>query len=234
MERPGFRRAASASQAPGPGDAVSPLPDAQRRNIAFALHDGIVQSVTAALLELEGLRQRIERSPDDAIAALEESKREIRRSLAELREVIFALCGNREPTEAAATFTGRVQEALSRWKTPASVRIEGDLGDVSGRILSVAYAVIREAVANAAKHSAGRSVSVDLSRSDGEVSVTVDDEGPGFTSRDEASARAARHVGLDMMRRRVREVGGRLSIDSRPGEGTHVTARLPVREAAVA
>ena len=70
---------------------------------------------------------------------------------------------------------------------------------------------------------------IDLtSASDQDLVVMVGDGGRGFTPRDELAAREAKHIGLEMLRRRVDEVGGTLQVDSRPGKGTRVIARLPI------
>ena len=95
-------------------------------------------------------------------------------------------------------------------------------------MLSVAYVVIREALANAAKHAAGQGVTVTLAAGDNDLMVIVGDGGRGFSHEDETAAREAHHVGLDLLRRRVGEVGGHLRIESRPGKGTRVIARLPM------
>jgi two-component system, NarL family, sensor histidine kinase LiaS len=89
--------------------------------------------------------------------------------------------------------------------------------------------VIREALANAAKHAEGRGVTVTLAAGDDDLIVMVGDGGRGFTKEDEVAAREAHHVGLELLRRRVGEVGGQLRIESRPGRGTRVIARLPLR-----
>ena len=102
------------------------------------------------------------------------------------------------------------------------------VGGVPARVLSVAYVVIREALANAAKHADGRNVTVTLAAGDQDLVVVVGDAGRGFTREEESAARDAHHVGLDLLRRRVGEVGGRLRIESRPGKGTRVIARLPM------
>jgi len=106
--------------------------------------------------------------------------------------------------------------------------VEGDLTGIPARVLSVAYVVIREALANAAKHAAGQGVTVTLAAGNNDLMVIVGDGGRGFSREDETAAREAHHVGLDLLRRRVGEVGGHLRIESRPGKGTRVIARLPM------
>jgi signal transduction histidine kinase len=108
--------------------------------------------------------------------------------------------------------------------------VEGDVNDVPERTLAVAYVVIREALANAAKHAGSRKVGVRLGASDGELFVAINDGGRGFTPKDELDAREANHFGLEMLRQRVREAGGELTVESTLGRGTDVVARIPYGE----
>jgi signal transduction histidine kinase len=93
-------------------------------------------------------------------------------------------------------------------------------------VLDVATSVIRECVANAAKHSDSNDVAVDVHASASGVEVRIEDGGRGFPP--EETGLHAGHLGLEMMRRRVAEVNGTLDVQSSPGNGTRVVARLPV------
>jgi len=83
-----------------------------------------------------------------------------------------------------------------------------------------------ESVANAAKHSASTDVAVKVQATPRSVEVQVEDRGRGFGPSE--SGPHDGHLGLEMMRRRVEEVRGTLDIESSPGRGTRVVARLPV------
>jgi signal transduction histidine kinase len=212
--------------------AVSTLMDRERARMAYALHDGLTQTVTGAVLQLDALAKRIEGDPEGALAILDTARKEIRRALAELRGMLFDLTPSTEEGQVDEPLTRYVQDVVKRWRLPARVAVEGDLSGVPSRVLSVAYVVIREALANAAKHAEGRGVTVSLTAGDADLMVTVGDGGRGFTREDELAAREAHHVGLDLLRRRVGEVGGQLNIESRPGRGTRVIAKLPIHEVA--
>jgi signal transduction histidine kinase len=208
--------------------AVTSLVDRERARMAYALHDGLTQTVTGAVLQLDALAKRIEEDPEAALATLDTSRNEIRRALAELRGMLFDLTPPEEDKDTEEPLTRYVQDVVKRWRLPARVAVEGDLSGVPGRVLSVAYVVIREALANAAKHAGGRGVTVTLAAGESDLVVAVGDGGRGFTREDERAAREAHHVGLELLRRRVGEVGGQLQIESRPGRGTRVIARLPM------
>jgi signal transduction histidine kinase len=92
-------------------------------------------------------------------------------------------------------------------------------------VLDVATSVIRESVANAAKHSSSKQVDVQVQATSTGVEVRVQDGGRGF--RPAGTGLHEGHLGLEMMRRRVAEENGTLDIDSSPGKGTRVVARLP-------
>ena len=201
--------------------------------MAYALHDGLTQTVAGAVLELEALHKRVQENPVEALATLQDSKTEIRRALGEIRAILFDL---QRPIEdapkASEPLTRYIEDVVKRWRLPARVAVEGDLSEVPARVLSVAYVVIREALANAAKHASHSNVTVQLSAGEHDLTVTVGDAGQGFTRRDEELARRENHIGLEMLRRRVGEIGGNLEIESRPGDGTRVVAKLPLAEAA--
>jgi signal transduction histidine kinase len=212
-------------------ESVVSLIDRERTRMAYALHDGLVQTVVSAVLELEALKKRFERDPGTALESLDTSKAEIRRSLAELRSILFDLSRSAAEVERAPEPIARyVEDVVRRWRLPAQVSVEGNVNTVPGRTMAVAYVVIREALANAAKHAGSGKVEVRLSASEEDLFVSVHDGGRGFTSDDERAAREAHHFGLEMLRRRVREAGGELSVESRPGRGTAVVARLPIKE----
>jgi signal transduction histidine kinase len=209
--------------------AISTVLDRERTRMAYALHDGLTQTVAGAVLELEALHRRVDRDPGEAVRSLDRSKREIRRALAELRSMLFDLTardGEEDvPDEPLRTY---VEDVVERWHLPASITVDGDLSRVPARTMSVAYVVVREALANAAKHAGDGPVRVRITAGPKQLTVLVGDGGNGFSPRDEQAARAAHHIGLEMLRRRVREVGGRLRINARPGAGTTVTAHLPI------
>lgn len=212
-------------------EAVSILVDRERTRLAYALHDGVTQSVTGAVLELEALAQRIERDPGEALAVLEGCKLEMRQALAELRQMLFQLSKDSD-ADGSESLTSSVADVVKRWRLPARVAVEGDLSGVPGRVLSVAYVVIREALTNAAKHASSTNITVTLFAAEDHLRVIVGDGGKGFSQRDLQAAREAKHVGLDMLKRRVAEIGGRLHVQSQPGKGTRLIAELPIRESA--
>jgi signal transduction histidine kinase len=198
----------------------------ERTRLAYAVHDGLTQVVTASVLELEWLARRVDAEPAEAKDALGRASVELRKALDEIRDMLSTL--SPEAPHGADRLDDLVHGVMERWQLPAAWSIEGDVHSVPDRVLEAASAVIRESVANAAKHSGSQDVQVRVTARDDALEVLVQDHGRGF--RPAETGLRDGHLGLEMMRRRVAEQGGRLDIESAPGNGTRVVARLPVRK----
>jgi signal transduction histidine kinase len=90
--------------------------------------------------------------------------------------------------------------------------------------------ILQEALTNARKHAEAHNVWVAFTALDGSAQITIRDDGKGFDPR-ELLADFANHVGLRVMRERAEEAGGRLVVDSKPGQGTLITVTMPLRTA---
>ena len=194
----------------------------ERARWAMRIHDGLTQTVTSAVLELQGLRARILSDPAGATASLAAVEAAIRADLREIRQLLFELYEDQRPPEPPlAVF---VEELVARWGLPARVSIEGDADAASGAVLETAHAVIAESLANAAKHADSPDVTVRV-RADAEgLRIEVEDRGRGIEPVEDDDP----HFGLHMMRVRAEDIGGTVEIGSTPGGGTRVVALLPV------
>jgi len=201
----------------------------ERTRLAYAIHDGLTQVVTASILELEWHARRIDVTPGDAVDALSTAAMELRKALEEIRSVLASLSPNRTAND--PSIEDLVGDVLERWQLPATWSVDGDLSEIDPQVLEVASSVIRESVANADKHAASRDVAVAVRASRSGVEVRVEDRGKGFHPA--TTGLRAGHLGLEMMRRRVAAVNGTLDIESSPGKGTRVVARLPVMDQGV-
>lgn len=194
----------------------------ERTKWAINIHDGLTQSVTSAILELQGLQHRIRTEPEIALASLKEVEDAIRADLKQIRGILFELDGGtprREPPMASF-----VNDLVQRWHLPARVSIEGEVDRIEDLTLETANAIVAEALANAAKHSGAPEVSVRIIAGLDELRIEVEDRGSGIA----AAVDDDPHFGLRLMRGRAERIGGTIEIDSKPGSGTRVVAVLPV------
>jgi signal transduction histidine kinase len=195
--------------------------DDERRRIEHDLHDGAQQRLVALRIKLELAAERadVNGGPADLLRGLgndvEDALDEVR-SLA--RGIYPAPLADRGLVEA-------LRSAGLRSALPTTVLAAG-VRRYPREIESAAYFCCLEALQNAAKHARGATaVVVDLS-DNGELRFEVRDDGEGFDPPAVTTG-----VGLTSMRDRVAAVGGDVTIHSRPGHGTRVSARIPLERA---
>ena len=201
------------------GSAALRAQEQERARVARDLHDEVNQSLTGLLLRLEALR---EEAPPELEAELATTKALANQAMREL----LALARQLRPTALddlglSAAIGGQV-ESISRGDLDASLDVEGDFSDLDDDVQLVVYRVAQEALSNATRHSGAERVTVTLRRSGPGVELVVADDGRGFPFE-----RAERGLGLGGMRERALLVGGELTIESRPDEGTTVRLSVP-------
>jgi signal transduction histidine kinase len=90
------------------------------------------------------------------------------------------------------------------------------------------FRALQEALSNVARHAEATRVDVQLRVADGELRLTVTDDGRGPESTDTEQLEREGHMGLTGMRERLTAVGGRVAFDGRPGEGARLEIQVPV------
>lgn len=208
-------------------DAVDAAEE-ERRRIARELHDDTAQVLSALLLKLEAVL----RTHDEA--ARERLCREVKDGLREAAEGVRRIArGLRPPALEDAGVVAAIEahvRAISERSGGVVTEFEAEPvdGGLSEEARLVLYRVVQEAVTNALKHAEPSRILVSLRMEDGDVVACVEDDGSGFEPA--AIERRSHGLGLVGMRERAAGVGGRVTFESRPGEGTRVVLRLPVQE----
>lgn len=193
--------------------------DRHNRELAEHLHDGPLQTLLAARLELDEVR---ERNPDPALehvyAALQETAKGLRSTVTELHPQVLAQLG----------LTEGVRELVRQYEARSGVPVDAELEEL-GKPASqtLMYRAARELLANVHKHARPTTVTVRLFRRGDRVVLTVADDGLGFDPTDIDSAVADGHIGLGSLMVRFDAMGGAIDIDSAPGGGTLVTVTSP-------
>jgi len=200
----------------------------ERRRWARELHDETLQGLGALRLSLAAARRSSE--PEVWRAALDDAITELDTEIANVRGIISDV----RPAALDELGTEAAVEALSdRIRSRGiDVALTVDLDWEAGRsatrhddeLETALYRIAQEAMTNGLKHSGAQLLTVDIAEADGHVTVSVHDDGQGF----DPSARAE-GFGLLGMRERVELLDGTLTVVSAPGEGTTLSARLPVR-----
>lgn len=202
--------------------ALFDIREAERRRIARDLHDIVLQDLTGAL---QGLQAAKVESASEVGLAPEVAA--LRRAVDGLRSAIYDLrLEGRQPfleSLGALVELNRRQEGGCETSLAVGVGFPEELPEIL-RVELVR--IVQEALTNTRRHSGARRVRVVLeSDPDGGILVKVEDDGRGF---DPSTVREG--VGLSAMRERAREIGGELTVESAPGEGTRVIFRTPLSD----
>jgi signal transduction histidine kinase len=197
----------------------------ERRRLAGEIHDTLAQGFTGIVLQLENAQAQADADPAGSRARVDRALTIARQSLAEARRALWALRPElleREPFEAAI---GRLAR---KWSETSGIHTETLVtGTPCPLPASVEVTLLRaaqEALANALKHADSRTVSLTLSYMEDQVAMDVQDDGKGFDV-----CAPARGFGLKGMGERVESLGGSLSVESAPGEGTTLVVQMPIQ-----
>lgn len=199
----------------------------ERRRLARELHDGIGQHLTALRHRLDGMGQSERAIPADtlqqALALCDLAISETRALSRLLRPQILDDLGL-EP--ALAWLARQTSESTG---CQVDVAVTGLPDTLDGDLSTLIFRVAQEALTNASKHAQAQSIVVRVSRRGTELQLLIVDDGRGCDIEAAwAQSSAGVSTGLASMRERVRLFGGRLQINSRPGEGLQLRAHLPI------
>ena len=208
--------------------------EAERRRIARELHDGVVQSLTALVADLEYFRTRHLFSSGEAsqeVAEKLETWQELARdSLASMRQ---ALGGLRKQTDFDLDLESAIQALVDELRA-AGYCVVYECEDcptvLPFEYTSNLYYIIREALTNIRKHAQAAKIHIFMFIHDNGLHVSIGDDGVGMAPRPaHASVQNGYCQGLIGLRERAALLGGRLSIESVPGKGTRLDIDVPLR-----
>jgi two-component system sensor histidine kinase DegS len=204
------------------------LHERERSRIAFDLHDGPAQAVSAALLQL-----RLIEEADGAEAAdgREELKRLLTHALQEMYGLIDQLHSRALEHEGlAAKVRAQAEEFEARSGMPTALVVEGEEDGYSPSLQIAVFRIVSEALNNVRRHSGAASVDVHLVLARDSVNCSIEDDGCGFdvTTIPARVAGARGRFGLVGMRERAALLDGRCVVESAVGQGTRVEVVIPV------
>jgi two-component system nitrate/nitrite sensor histidine kinase NarX len=193
----------------------------ERQRLARDLHDVVSQTLFSASLIAEVLPRVWERNQEMGRESLRDLHQLTRGALAEMRTLLMEL----RPTSLLELDLDELLPQLGEVVTGRSrIPVKLDLDEpprLPADVRINLYRIAQEALSNVAKHSNATQATVTLrSPASGGVELKIDDDGQGF----DPDNVAANSLGLDIMRERAVEIGALLRINSRPGEGTSISA----------
>src|SRR3990167_3133048 len=196
----------------------------ERGHLARELHDELGALLTAAKLDVARLKSRIDANAPEVAERLKHLTETLNSGIALKRRIIEDL---RPSSLSNLGLTAAIEILTREYAERAGIEVETSLESVQLPDASqlTVYRMVQEALTNIGKYAKASKVLVSVHGYPTHVAVQVRDDGEGF---DPATVRPTSH-GLSGMRHRVESAGGRLSITSRPGNGTLVSAVLPLQ-----
>jgi len=199
----------------------------ERTAIARELHDELGQMLTALRMEAVWLQKRLQTADEKIVERVQAMCDLIDTTIEDARGIAIRLrpgvLDNLGLADALEWFTGDFEH---RTGVPCVFEC-GELPPLSNPLATVAYRIAQESLTNVARHASATRVEVTLRQVRQSLELTIRDDGRGF---DPGRLKDAETLGLAGMQERASLVGGDLTIESRPGEGTRVRFRLPLIE----
>jgi signal transduction histidine kinase len=204
----------------------------ERLRLARELHDGVLQSLTAASLQARRVRQIVASDPEEAVRRLATLDDMI---LGEQQALRLAISQRRDGAETGTVDCGGlVREAAMRvadeWEVRVRLDLQPSLPEVPRRTAHEIVRMVQEALVNAVRHGRARDVLLTLSLSEGRLRLEVGYEGrgfQGFTGRHDLAALDAMKAGPRTLKERVSALGGSMVIDSTEA-GARVEIAVPL------
>jgi PAS domain S-box-containing protein len=200
----------------------------ERRTLAGVLHDHIGQLLSMAKMKLEELQ-------DSAVyrglvSPIKEVHKMIEKSISYTRSLIFELS---PPILYDVGFEATVEWLAEQMRQQHHLQVEveayGQTDQLDKEMRGLLFRAVRELLFNVIKHAQASRAKIKIQRSRGNLQVEVEDDGVGFKEQESLSEGTSHGFGLFSIRERITYFGGRLDIESLPGQGTRVTLRMPLK-----
>lgn len=202
---------------------------AERARVARELHDGAVQSLIAVEMQVDVLRRQAEanRPIDGELGRIQSLLREEVLKLRELMQQMKAIDVD------AQRLLPALRDAVERFQreTGINARFVTDVEviELPQRVCRELLRIVQEGLVNVRKHSGARHALIRLSSSPDTLTLTLEDDGKGFSFAGRYNDQQLEEAGKGPMiiRERVRLIGGQLTVESNPGQGTRLEVIVP-------
>jgi signal transduction histidine kinase len=205
----------------------------ERIRLARDLHDGLLQSLTGAALQLETVQRVLHKDVRaarerlvDIQRILTTEQRELRFFIEELRPQGSSL--NALDVNLRSRLTDLVERITWQWRIPVDLQLDSEVPPLPGLLTREIYHILREAVVNAARHGQARTIQVKFAVAADKIQMLVADDGRGFPfqGRYDLAELIARNIGPATLKERIVALNGDLLIDS-TDTGSQLFMTLP-------
>jgi signal transduction histidine kinase len=201
---------------------------AERARVARELHDGVIQSLIGLEMQVDVWRREAGEGP--AASRLAHIQAVLRKETLDLRDLIHQM---KPPSIDASQILDYLADEVARFEQQSGIAAhfvsEIDELSLSPHVCSEIARIVQEALVNVRKHSGAHTVLVRVSAPKGYWKFEIDDDGRGFgfAGRHSHADLEVGRKGPVVIKERVRAIGGRLAVESAPGQGARVEVWLP-------
>jgi signal transduction histidine kinase len=202
----------------------------ERARFARELHDGAIQSLIAVEMQLDVLRRQSGTQAPVVNAELGRIQKLLREEVLKLRELMQAM---KSFEVNADRLLGFISDTVERFRRETGIAAEFvselERVDLAQKVCRELARIVQESLVNVRKHSGAHNVLVRLAQRAGNLQLTVEDDGKGFSFSGKLSDAELESSGKGpaVIRERVRLVAGELTIESTPGHGARLEVRIP-------
>ncbi|WP_026904167.1 tetratricopeptide repeat protein [Pedobacter glucosidilyticus] len=197
----------------------------ERRRIASDLHDGVGQTLSAALMNLHSLVSKINLQDKQQSLFAEKTLSLLNESYDEMRSISHQMVPNALIKSGLTTAVREFINKIDEQKLKISLETEGLDEKLDENIETAIYRIIQEAVNNVVKHAKASKLSIQIFKDTQGISLTIEDNGIGFNVKE---VNQTSGIGLKNIQNRVHALKGNLEYDSRFGSGTLVNIYIPI------
>lgn len=194
-----------------------------RKLIAFDIHDGLVQTATAASLQLEAILARADVPQGECREQLESTLETVRKVVADARRLIRGL---RPPELEEHGLIAAIKTLIDNLPADGpTIEFHSNLEHqrLGPLVESTVFRIVQEGITNTMRHSQAERAAIDLREGEGTVELEIRDWGIGFDPESVGGDR----FGIQGIRERARLIRGRATVESSPGHGTRIAVTLP-------
>jgi two-component system NarL family sensor kinase len=208
------------------------LQEEERRRVSRELHDGINQLLVSVKYKIENFDVKFKQSPEEALKDINKAVIFLAEAISEVRRISHALRPSvLDDLGLAPAITNLARQFSDRNQIDVDVSgvDEATFERLPADVETAMYRIVQEALHNIEKHANATNVVIDVTHTDTNVTIRIEDNGDGFDlQKAMRKTRSTQSMGLRNMRERIELLQGSFFIHSDVGKGTFVEIKAPL------
>ncbi|MBE6095356.1 MAG: sensor histidine kinase [Schwartzia succinivorans] len=212
--------------------AIIRAQEEERLRVSREIHDGPAQGIANVMLEASICERLVDVDTDEAKQSLQTLRRHLKECLSDVRQIIFDLRPMAlDDLGLVAAVDQLVHQLHERGLLTVTLTLEGVEVPLEAHVKAALFRIVQEALNNVVHHANVSRASLRMLYTDVAVSILIEDKGEGFDAEAvmDPSQSGEEHFGVLGMRERAMIVGAQFVVSSKPGQGTRVHVRFPLK-----